>query len=55
MFQQVHFEEFVGIMVILAIATACWILPIIQRAEYKIKQKINARLSKHGLRLREWN
>jgi hypothetical protein len=55
MFKEVHFEEFVGIAVILAIASLCWILPIIQRAEYKIKQIINARLARHGLRLKERN
>jgi hypothetical protein len=55
MFQQVYFEEFAGILVLLAIATLCWILPMIQRAEYKIKQKVNARLAKHGLKLREWS
>ena len=53
MFKEVHLEEFIGIGVVLLIALACWIMPIIQRSEYRLKMRINARLAKHGLRLKE--
>ena len=53
MFKEVHLEEFIGIGIILFMALACWVLPLIQRVEYGLKMKINARLSKHGLRIKE--
>jgi hypothetical protein len=53
MFKEVHLEEFIGIGVILLIATACWVMPAFQRVEYQLKMKINARLLKHGLRIKE--
>ena len=53
MFNEVHLEEFIGIGVVLLIALACWVMPIIQRSEYQLKMRINARLAKHGLRLKE--
>ena len=53
MFKEVHLEELVGIGVVLIMALACWVMPIIQRSEYQLKMKINSRLAKHGLRLKE--
>jgi hypothetical protein len=53
MFKEVHLEEFIGIGVILFIALACWVMPAVQRVEYQLKMKINARLSKQGLRIKE--
>jgi hypothetical protein len=53
MFKEVQLEEFIGIGVILLIALACWVMPLVQRVEYVLKMKINARLFKHGLRIKE--
>lgn len=55
MFDNLTDKDMAGLYVLLAIATLPVLMPKVQKLEYMIKRKINKRLAKHGLRLKERN
>lgn len=55
MFSHLTEKDLAGLYVLLAIATLPVLMPKIQKVEYMIKRKINKRLKRYGLRLKERN